>query len=113
MDLRDLVRALMQHDARTARQWVAEYGRQWSETPRPDGLSGGELSVAAGVVELLASRVGVVPPTWTEAVGASPEPIWLIRIERRPRLRQRLLTESPAPLLRRQIFAPEDFLSAA
>ena len=62
---------------------------------------------------LLASRVGVAPPVWTEAIGASPEPIWLIRVERRPRLRKRLLTESPAPLLRRRIFAPEDFLSAA
>jgi hypothetical protein len=116
MDLGELVRALMRFEARAARQWVADaLARKtaWADLPRPEGLTESELCVAAGVVELLASREHATAPDWTGAVGAAPEVIWLIRVDGRPRLRQRLLSECPEPLRRRRVFAPDGFLSVA
>ena len=116
MDIADLVRALLRYDARTARQWVADAissGLEWSELPTPTGLDSRELAVAAAVVELLAERACVPAPAWTPSVPPAEEPVWLVRVEHRPRLRQRLPDESPPPLRRRRVFAPEDFLRAA
>ena len=114
--LDELVRALLRRDARVARQIVAdavEAGVVWSALSRPSACTAEELQVAASIVELLAARAQVPAPEWTRSVGPSPVPIWLVSVEHRPRLRQRLLTESPEPLRARLVFAPEDFLSAA
>lgn len=59
MDLRDLVRAILAGDLLTARQWVADAQRanlQWDRLERPFGLNERELTVAAGVAELLDVR---------------------------------------------------------
>lgn len=114
--LAELVRALMRLDARTARQLVADAtdrGEKWADFPFPTGLRGAEVSIAAAVIELLATRANELPPAWVQSIGPAPSPVWLISTERRPRLRARLLLESPEPLRRRSIYAPEDFLSAA
>ena len=117
MDLRDLVVALLARDALKARQWTADATREavtWAEVPRPVGWSATELAVAAGVVELLASRAQQTPPPWTEAVGAAPEPVYLVRAaETMPRLRRSCETEGPEPLRVRRLYAPPDFLTAA
>jgi hypothetical protein len=116
MVLPELVSALVGLDARAARAMVAEAlasGLDWSAVEAPKTLRGAELSVAAGIVELLSARAHVSAPEWTKSVGPSPEPVWLIAVAHRPRLRARLLTESPEPLRNRQVYAPEDFLSAA
>jgi hypothetical protein len=117
MELRDLVRALLQRDALTARQWVADAAHEpviWADVPRPAGWTVVELAVAAGVVELLASRSAQRPPQWTTAVNAAPTPVYLVRAaETMPRLRHSCETEGPEPLRRRQIYAPPEFLTIA
>ena len=117
MDLRDLVQALLRRDALTARQWVADAGREsmvWSDVPRPVGWTALELAVAAGVVELLASRADQIPPQWTATVGEAPAPVYLVRAaETMPRLRRLCETEGPEPLRWRHVFAPPEFLTIA
>jgi hypothetical protein len=117
MELHDLVRALLQRDALAARQWVADAGREsivWSAVPAPAGWTPPELAVAAGVVELLASRAHQPPPSWTAVIDRAPDPVYLVRAaETMPRLRRSCETEGPESLRRRQIYAPPDFLTIA
>lgn len=117
MDLRDLVRSLLAGDALSARQWVDDARRggiRWTAVSEPAGLDATALAVAAGVVELLAGRVGQEPPLWVMSVGPAPEPVYLVHAAlRMPRLRRACLEEGPEPLRRRRILAPPDFLTAA
>ena len=117
MDLRDLVDALLARDPLRARQWVADATREavvWADVPRPIGGSALELAVAAGVVELFASRSHQTPPPWTAAIGRAPDPVYLVRAaETMPRLRRSCETEGPEPLRIRQIYAPPEFMTAA
>jgi hypothetical protein len=116
MELRDLVEALLARSALTARQWVADAAREaviWTDVPRPFGWSAPELAVAAGVVEIFASRSHQAPPPWTATVGCAPEPLYLVRAaETMPRLRLSCETEGPEPLRVRRIYAPPDFMTA-
>lgn len=85
----------------------------WSDVQRPD-LGPVELAVAAGIVELLASRGGQTPPAWTASVPAAPDSVYLVRSAAvLPRLRRLCETEAPEPLRKRRIFAPPEFLKAA
>jgi len=71
MELVELVRALRDHDPLTARQWVADARRaelQLADLPVPKTLDAVDLAIAAGVIELLASRWGQRPPNWTSGV---------------------------------------------
>ena len=117
MELRDFVDALVARDALRARQWAADAAREavvWTDVPRPMGWSALELAVAAGVIELFASRSHQAPPPWTATVGSAPDPIYLVRAaETMPRLRLSCETEGPEPLRVRRIYAPPDFMTAA
>ena len=117
MDLRDLVRALLAGDLLAARQYVADAQRArvlWEHVERPHGLTDRELSVAAGVVELLASRSGAAPPSWTNLVGAVRELLVLDPgLEQMPRSFARAKTDGPEPLRRRNLVASPDFLDLA
>ena len=117
MDLSDLVQALLRRDALAARQWVADAGRRsivWADVPRPVGWTALELAVAAGVVELLASRADQMPPPWTVTVSQAPTPVYLVHAaETMPRLRRLCETEGPEPLRSRHVFAPPEFLTIA
>ena len=117
MELTDLVRALLAHDALAARQWVADAARadvRWASVPLPPGLDPVGLAVAAGVVETLASRAHQRPPAWTASIGPAPEPVFLVRSAREmPRLRKMCEEEAPEPLRRRRLLAPPDFLTVA
>ena len=99
------------------RQWTADATREaviWTDVPRPAGWSAMELAVAAGIVELFASRAHQAPPSWTAAVGAAPEPMYLVRAaETMPRLRRSCETEGPEPLRVQRLYAPPEFLTAA
>jgi hypothetical protein len=71
MDLHDLVNAIVAGDLLSARQCVADAEREnlrWEHLEAPHGLDDLRLAIAAGVVELLASRRGVSPPSWTATV---------------------------------------------
>lgn len=117
MDLKDLVRALLSFETLAARQWVADAARSgvvWAEVPPPAGLDATERAVAAGMVELLASRAGVPAPAWAAVVPAAPERRFLVRAaEEMPRLRAACEREGPEPLRRRGLFAPPEFLTSA
>jgi hypothetical protein len=117
MDLRDLVDALLRGDTLEARQWVidaARNGLSWSELPSPEGLSPVGRAVAAGVVELMASRAGQPAPAWALAAPASPTTVFLVRAaETMPRLRRLCEEEGPAPLRKRGLLAPPQFLTWA
>lgn len=115
MDLRDLVRALLAHDTLAARQWVADASRahiSWTAIPRPTGFDRTGMAVAAGIVETLAERANQPAPPWTSAVPALPEPFLLVRsASHMPRLRRLCEDEGPAPLRRRRLLAPPDFMT--
>ncbi len=117
VELLDLVRALLQGDALTARQWVADAyraGVDWSGVPRPVGLMEAEMAVAAGIVELLAQRANQPAPAWAANVPPALEPVFLVRAAMTlPRLRRLCEEEGPEPLRKRKILAPPDFLTAA
>ena len=117
MDVPELVHALLTGDLLTARQCVADAQRtrlQWQQLEQPRGLSDREMSVAAGIVELLASRTGGTPPPWTKTVGAVPEPLVLDPgLEQMPRSFARAKTAGPEPLRRRNLIALPDFLDVA
>lgn len=117
MDLREIVRAILAGDLIAARQWVADAYRErieWSRVERPHDLSDVELSVAAGIAELLASRAGVAPPAWTAKVGALRETVVLDPgLEQMPRSFAHAKRHAPEPLRKRNLVALPDFLDVA
>jgi len=114
MDLRDLVRALLSGDLLTARQWVADARRariQWDHFAMPAGLDEREMTVAAGVAELLADRAGSPPPAWTAAVGSREEVLLLDPgLELMPRTLAWAKTNGPESFRKRNLVASPDFL---
>ena len=114
MDIPELVHALLAGDLLTARQYVADAQRnhvQWERLEQPSGLDNREMSIAAGLVELLASRAAGTPPPWTKTVGPAEEPVLLDPgLEEMPRSLARAMTDGPEPLRRRNLIASPDFL---
>jgi hypothetical protein len=114
MELPDLVRAILSGDLLAARQWVADAHRtrvQWERFERPSGLDDREMTVAAGIAELLAARAGAPPPPWTISVGGQQEPLFLDPgLEKLPRTLARTKSDAPEPLRKRNLFASPDFL---
>jgi hypothetical protein len=117
MDVHKLVTALLAGDLLIARQCVADAlraGVQWEQLARPADLSPREMSVAAGVIELLATRSGGTPPAWTKTIGGLAEAIVLDPgLEQMPRSFERARTAGPESLRRRNIVALPDFLDVA
>jgi len=117
MDVPELVHALLAGDLLTARQCVADARRtgvQWERLDEPRGLSDREMSVAAGIVELLAARAGDSPPAWTNRIGAVLEEFVLDPgLERMPRSFAHAKIAGPEPLRRRNLIALPDFLDVA
>lgn len=117
MDIRDLVHALLAGDLLVARQFVADaqrIGVQWQNLEQPSGLNDREMSVAAAVVELLASRGGTKPPHWTAAIGGLRELLVLDPgLEEMPRSFARAKITGPEPLRKRNIVALPNFLEVA
>lgn len=117
MDVSELVHALLVGDLLTARQFVADAQRahvQWDQLKQPPGMSDPEMSVAAGIVELLASRAGSTPPPWTKNIGAVRELLILDPgLEQMPRSFARAKTDGPEPLRSRNLIALPDFLDVA
>lgn len=117
MDLRELVHAILLGDLIAARQLVADAQREidrWAHVEHPADLDERELTVAAGVAELLAIRAGEEPPFWTQAVGPAPEMIVLDPgLEEMPRSFARAQVEGPEALRKRNLVALPGFLSVA
>jgi hypothetical protein len=115
MDLRELVRAILSGDLLSARQWVADAQRagvRWEEVGKPAGLDEREMTVAAGLAELLAARAGAVPPSWTASIGSSDKALFLDPgLQDMPRTLAHAKAEGPEPFRRRNLIASPDFLS--
>lgn len=114
MELRDLVRAIIQGDLLAARQWVADAYRtrlKWEHCERPSDMDDQELAIAAGLAELLAERAGARPPTWTASIGARREALFLDPgIETMPRTLAHARAHAPESLRKRNLFALPEFL---
>lgn len=117
MVLADLAHALVGGDHLRARQWVldaTEEAFDWSCVPEPAALSREEMAVAAGVVELMASRSGAKAPPWTEAVGPPDEPLLLVpSAQTMRRTRELCEREGPEGLRRRRVMALPNVLTFA
>jgi hypothetical protein len=115
MDLRDLVRAVLSNDLLTARQWVADAQRAripWESLAKPSGLDQREMTVAAGLAELLATRAGAAPPPWAASIGPNREPLFLDPgLQDMPRTLAHAKAEGPEPFRRRNLIASPDFLT--
>jgi hypothetical protein len=72
-----------------------------------------QLAIAAGLLELFATRRGQAAPTWVKNFS-SPTPFFLVAAaERMPRLRQLCEMDAPVELRKRGLFAPPNFLEFA
>jgi hypothetical protein len=80
---------------------TAATGPQVENLPRPEIEDPYRLNYVTAMVELAAHRTGVVPPLWTASVTPLAEPAF---IDRSLNLRAHLLTASPVPFRRRNIF---------
>lgn len=71
-------------------------------------------AIAAGLTELLAERNHQLPPEWTTAIGAAPEPHFLLKAASKlKRLRTLCMDQAPEPLRKRHLYAPPNFLEFA
>jgi hypothetical protein len=62
----------------------------------------------------MAERSGQTPPYWTSDIGAVERETFLVRSAlSMPHLRRLCREEGPAPLRRRNLFAPPGFLTIA
>jgi hypothetical protein len=117
MELRDLIDAILAGDLLAARQWVADAQRahvHWATLECPSDFVGRQLTLAAALVELLASRAGETPPIWTRSVGAEREPVILDPgLEDMPRSLAQAKICGPEPLRKRNLVALPDFLAVA
>lgn len=85
-----------------------------TDFPDPGNCGDLETTAAAAVLELLASRSGVEPPSWVHSVPPMSDPMFVVAAaESMPRLRSLCLTDSPEPMRRRGFLAPPDFLTFA
>jgi hypothetical protein len=72
------------------------------------------LAATAALLELFALRTGQEAPAWTKQIGPTPEPVYLVKsAASMKRLRALCEAESPAPLRKRQFFAPPNYLEFA
>jgi hypothetical protein len=96
-----------------AQEWLSQCP-EIASSPEPISSDARVRAVAAGLVGLFAERRHQSEPAWASAVAPLDEPLFLVRsAERMPRLRELCRRESPAPLRRRNLFAPPTFLEFA
>src|SRR5690348_7637255 len=80
---------------------TAATGAEVESLWRPEIEDPYRLNYVTAMVELAAHRTGVVPSLWTASVPPLPVPVF---IDRSLKLRAHLLTASPVPFRRRNIF---------
>lgn len=117
VNLNDLARTALSGDALQLRSLVQDFLNEnptLSQAPMPSTSREEELIVAAALIELFAQRRDQAPPAWSANVGGMAEPRFLLRsAATMPRLRRMCQDESPAPLRKRNLFAPATFLQFA
>jgi hypothetical protein len=115
--LEEIAIAALAGDALLARSRAQEFlatAVNFADVPIPPTTDATVLAVSAALIELFATRRGEPPPDWSRDVGPLSEPLFLLRsAARMPRLRRMCELDSPAPMRRRRIFVPSNYLSAA
>jgi hypothetical protein len=115
-DLEILAQAAAKRDSLQLRALTLEFLKNHEELEQiiiPDTEDKKLLAIAAGLLELFASRVGQNAPAWVNTIG-STEPFFLVAAaERMPRLRELCLTQSPPELQKHGLYAPPNFLEFA
>jgi hypothetical protein len=70
-------------------------------------------SLTAALAELMAQRLGQMPPPWAAGIGPAPRPTHLLRsAARMKRLREACEQSAPLPLRSRGFFVPANYLEA-
>ena len=109
-----LARTALRRDSLLLRglaQSFLEQQPRLTDVPRPTVDDSWILGTSAALLELLAERRGEPAPAWTRDVGPVPQPVLLVEAATRmKRLRLLCETEAPAPLRKRGLYAPPDFL---
>jgi hypothetical protein len=117
VEIDDIARAALEGNALQVRSLVQDFvaqPRDLHATPRPETDDHRVLAAAASILELLCSRQGAKPPAWTTSIGPLAEPHFLVRsAATMKRLRELCEREGPAPLRRRKLYAPPDYLTMA
>lgn len=117
MDVLELVDAVIGGDLVAARQWVADAHRariRWEDLRCPLDVTNQSAAVAAGLIELLATRAGAQPPSWTSRVGPIPHEMVLDPgLDQMPRSFAYARAAGPEPLRKRNLVAMPDFLDVA
>jgi hypothetical protein len=112
-----LAEAALGRDALQVRALARDLMRmhpQLRDVPPPQSLDPRVQTVAAGLIELLAENDSQKAPSWSTDIGGLKEPFHLLEAAARmPRLRAQCEAESPAPLRKRNLFAPSGFLTFA
>jgi len=86
-------------------------GAELSVEPPPSSRDPKVRAVAAAIIELLAARLNECALVWTVTVEPLSEPLYLVQAASRSQsLRARVERESPEPLRRRNMFAPQSYL---
>jgi hypothetical protein len=105
----------MRRDDLVVRQWVADCIHErvtWTTLTAPVGLDRNELALAAALVEMMALKTGQPPPAWAMSAPAASETIYLIP-KSMPRTLKAAEQNSPEPMRRRHIVAPDTYLTIA
>ncbi len=111
-----LVLAAARRESLMLRELTLEFLAQNStlkDIPQPNFSDPLQLAIAAGLLELFATRRGQTAPSWVK-IFSSPTPFFLVEAAlRMPRLRELCETQAPPELLKRGLFAPPNFLEFA
>ena len=115
--LEQMAQAALRRDSLLLRSLVQDWVRQGasiSHLSQPISADMNTLVVSAALAELLALQHGQLPPTWTQEIGALPEPFFLVEAAgNMKRLRILCETQSPEPMRKRRLYAPPHFLQFA
>lgn len=115
--LEQLARAAYQRESLTVRSLTQDLlrdTRSFQDIPRPASQDASLLSIAAGLIELLAQRQHQQPPAWAADIGPLPEPFYLLETALHMKhLRALCETQAPEPLKKRNLYAPPNYLAFA
>jgi hypothetical protein len=115
--IEELAQAALARDHLKLRSLVQDLTRSkanFSQVPRPSTQDPRLLSIAAALVELLATRQEQNPPAWTKEIGPLTEPFFMLEsAASMKRLRVLCETQSPEPMRKRLLYAPPHFLEFA
>lgn len=115
--IEQIAQAALAGDSLETRSLTQDFLREekrLQDVPKPQTTDARVLALSAGLAELFASRANQSAPLWTKSVGATNEPVFLVKSALTMKhLRELCTTESPLPLRTRKFFAPPNYLDFA